>query len=149
MAIDLVERVPEWEREAETYEQKARALRQMIDAVRVLNGDAARLFAVPVAVAESGTRTNQYAPDEGPRGRDAVRRIVSERPGIWRVADIKSEVRRRGWPSSGAAIETAIKRLNSDGEAVWVGRGAYRFGHEPGADETEPESVNPHDDAVR
>jgi hypothetical protein len=127
MSLDLVTRVPEWERQAEVFERKARALRQMAEAVRVLNGDADRLFGVdeprPVG-------TNQYPTREGPRGRDAVRRIVEQRPGEWLVKEIKRVNRENGWPSSDSNIETAVSRMARGGEAVKVpGRkGLYRFG---------------------
>lgn len=125
MPSDLLDRIPGWEREAERFEEKARALRQMIESVRVLNGDAARIFAMGEV-----QRTNQYSTDEGPRGRDAVRRITAEKPGLWRVADIKKVNRERGWPSSPAALDTAVARLAASGHAVKVKKGIYRFGAE-------------------
>jgi hypothetical protein len=122
MSSDLIARLPEWEAEADQHDQKARALRQLIDAVRILNGDAERLLTLS---------PNGDSPPEGfPRGREAVRRITRERPGIWRVRDIKAEVVKRGWPSSASAIETAVKRLQIDGEAEWIKKGHYRFGGE-------------------
>jgi hypothetical protein len=123
MSSDLLDRLPQWELEADALEAKARALRQMVEAVRVLNGDAARLFD---QIHSNGLRT--YPGEPKPRGREAVRRIVSERPGIWRVQEIKQQVKDRGWPSSPSAIETAVKRLSLDGEAKWVSRGVYQFG---------------------
>ena len=127
MSTDLLSRIPEWEREAEVFEQKARALRQMADAVRVLNGDAARLFGEETV---AGVRTNQYPTDRGPRGREAVRRITSERPGKWLVKDIKRINREFGWPSSDDSIVTAVVRMAAAGEATKIpGRkGLYEFG---------------------
>jgi hypothetical protein len=123
MPIDLLDRIPEWEREAERFEAKARALRQMVESVQVLNGDANRILGLGEI-----SRTNQYSTAEGPRGRDAVRRITSERPGIWRVADIKKVNRERGWPSNDTALETAVVRLAANGEAVKIKKGTYSFG---------------------
>lgn len=123
MPSDLLDRIPEWEKEAERFEEKARALRQMVESVRVLNGDAARILALGDV-----RRTNQYSTDEGPRGREAVRRITAEKPGLWRVADIKRVNRERGWPSSDTALETAVARLAADGLAVKVKKGTYKFG---------------------
>jgi hypothetical protein len=126
METDLLARVPEWEREADVFEEKARALRQMAEAVRVLNGDAARLFALPAPTAA----VNQYATGRGPRGREAVRAIVSERPGRWFVRDIKQINRQRRWPSDDAGIETAVIRMAKAGEAKRIAgrRGYYDFG---------------------
>jgi hypothetical protein len=134
--IDLVSLIPEWLREAESFEEqsrvlegKARALRQMVESVQVLNGDAGRLltFAAterqPVVV----KRTNRFDPADGPRGRAAVRLIVGERPGIWKLREIVAESKRRGWPSSRNALSTAVARLQQDGEAEWVSKGVYSF----------------------
>jgi hypothetical protein len=127
MSADLLSRIPDWEREAEVFEQKARALRQMVEAVRVLNGDAARLLLFEV---ERPVGTNQYATGNGPRGRQAVRAIVTERPGAWLVKDIKRINRERGWPSADDGIEQAVSRMARAGEAIKVRgrRGLYRFG---------------------
>ena len=122
MTDDLLDRLPELERQAEECERQARALRQIIEGVRALNGDAAHVLGLP-----SETGRNQYTPAAGPRGRSAVREIVSERPGDWKLKAIKSEVRQRGWPSSPEAVDTAVKRMHADGEAVRVGHGIYRF----------------------
>jgi hypothetical protein len=120
------------------FERKALALRQMAEAVRVLNGDAERLLAVthvrtsPVVVTQPALGTNQYPTDIGPRGRTAVRMIVAERPGEWFVRDIKRINRERGWPTDDSGIETAVFRMAKAGEAVKIrGRkGLYRFGAE-------------------
>ena len=119
MTVDLLARLPELEREAEGHEQKARALRQIIEGVRTLNGEAARLF--------GSANGNAPLHVDAPRGREAVRRIVAQRPGVWRVRDIKREVKLRGWPSSPTAIETAVKRLQEGGEAEWISKGVYQF----------------------
>lgn len=72
----------------------------------------------------------------GPRGREAVRIIAAEQPGVWKVKDIKDEILRRGWPDPGTGAEAALKRLAAAGEAERVGHGTYRIGrqqHEPAA----------------
>jgi hypothetical protein len=128
MPADFIARLPELEQAAKEHERKARALRQIIEGVRALNGDAVRLLSNET---EGGAdRVNQYKPEDGPRGREAVRQIVAERPGIWRVADIKREVQLRGWPSPMTAIDTAVARMAAAGEAEKIpGRkGLYKFG---------------------
>ena len=128
MTTDLLARIPDLEREAQEYERKAHALRQIIEGVRALNGDASRLFPPPTPVVQSRTVVaTRFPREDGPRGREAVRLIVSQRPGVWKLVDIKREVQRRGWPSSSAAIDTAVGRLQKDGEASWVKKGVYRF----------------------
>ncbi len=128
MPTDLLSQIPKWEQEAEDHERKARALRQIIEGVRSLNGDASRLFNVDAANGSGRKRTNQYSPDDGPRGREAVRLIVAARPdGLWKTSEIKAEVARRGWPSSAAGIDTAIKRMEIAGEAKREDTGLYRF----------------------
>ena len=122
---DLTHKIPEWEREAQEHERKAHALRQIIEGVRALNGDAGRLFGFtpkPAVVAPE-----RYRSDDGPRGRDAVRRIAAERPGTWKVKDMKAEIIARGWPDPGTGTEAAMKRLAASGEATKVGQGLYRF----------------------
>ena len=108
--IDLVSLIPEWEREAQDFEAraegmlaKAAALRQMVESVRVLNGDASRLFQLAIEPSPAPfpvlPRTTRFDPKDGPRGRDAVRLIVGERPGVWKARDIKRINAERGWPS--------------------------------------------------
>ena len=127
MSQDLLSRIPEWEREAEVFERKAHALRQLIESVRVLNGDAARLFALPET---RPVGANQYPTGKGPRGRDAVRAIVATRPGRWLIKDIKRVNRDNGWPSDDNGIETAVIRMAKAGECVKIPgrRGYYDFG---------------------
>lgn len=101
------------------------ALRQIIEGVRALNGEAGRLFGLtpkPVAVT-----TNRYSTDQGPRGREAVRKIAAERPGVWKVSEMKAAIIERGWPDPGTGTEAAMKRLAASGEATKVGQGLYRF----------------------
>ena len=129
MTIDLLAQIPEWEREASSHERKARALRQIIEGVRTLNGDAARLFGIDALMAASSLSEE---PAEAPRGRAAVRRIVAERPGPWKVIEIKRQIQMRGWPYSASGVEAACRRLVADGEAERITKGVYRFGaHAP------------------
>jgi hypothetical protein len=119
--MELFERLPELEVQAEDFERKARALRQIIEGVKALNGDAAALLDSPLHI-------NGGPGDKPPVGRDAVRRIVADRPGVWKVKDIKREAKARGFPISAAGVEKAVMRLAETGEAHREGYGAYRFG---------------------
>jgi hypothetical protein len=70
---------------------------------------------------------------ESPRGRDAVRRVMQERPhDVWRLTSLVGEITRRGWidpeardPAS--AIRVAARRLADTGEIEKVGTGRYRL----------------------
>jgi hypothetical protein len=65
---------------------------------------------------------------DAPRGRDAVRRIVSKRAGIWTLAELRAEMEARGWFTSANGLEAAAKRLcDVNGEGRRVGRGRYVF----------------------
>jgi hypothetical protein len=126
MSDQLVAQLPAMEREAGQLERRAHALRQIIEGIKALNGDAT-LFDVALAPNGNGNG-NGHSEPEGPRGREAVRQIVTERPGaVWSLTQIKRENRRRGWPSPDKAIETAVSRLRANGEAERVSTGKYRF----------------------
>ena len=62
-----------------------------------------------------------------PRGRKAIRTIVAERPGLWSLADLREEMKRRGWFTSPKAVEVAVTRLCQRGEARKAGTGLYEF----------------------
>lgn len=146
--IDLIPLIPMWLREADEYEgeaeiliSKAQALRQMVEAVQILNGATSRVVGPspeseepvepnlqpPSHTFTPQRRTNRFDPADGPRGRDAVRLIVSERPGKWSLREIAKASAMRGWPSTRNALATAVQRMASEGEARWVGKGYYEF----------------------
>jgi hypothetical protein len=63
-----------------------------------------------------------------PRGREAVRRIVARRPGIWTMAELRAEMEREGWFTSATGLEAAVKRLiDVNGEGRRIGKGRYLF----------------------
>ncbi|MCZ7589092.1 MAG: hypothetical protein M5U27_09635 [Gaiella sp.] len=157
MTSDLVERLPELEREAEDYERKAHAIRQIIEGVRALNGEA------HVILAPRPVRSRP--PADTPRGRAAVVALMSEKaPGWeWDLQEIKLEIVERGWAPSPKAVEIAVKRAWNHGEIEPAGRpgaGLYRLvvrrdgaqlpiGHRQGMPDREeaagggPETVSP------
>lgn len=125
---ELLARIPDLEREADSYERKARALRQIVDGVRALNGDAETVLA-PKFLEQNGTLFVARPRDErGPRGRQAVRRVMAEQPDrVWKVIDVKREVLRRGWSPSPKAVEAMVRALYEAGEIELVKYGHYKL----------------------
>ena len=128
MPTDLVAQLPEMEREAEEYETRARALRQIIAGIRALNGHAVEIEE-PRLLEQNGTVFVARPQDErGPRGREAVLRIMSESPGrVWKVIELKREILGRGWAPSPKAVEANLKRMRQMGEVVCPRYGFYRL----------------------
>lgn len=67
-----------------------------------------------------------------PRGKEAVRIIMSESPRVWKASDLVAEVVRRKWidPNAkhpDAAVRVATARLLRDQVIERVGPGRYRF----------------------
>jgi hypothetical protein len=133
---DLLKRLPEMEREAEEHEARARALRQFIAAVHALNGHAQDV-SEPRFVEQNGTVfvAGQLDPN-GPRGKEAVRRVMGERPArIWKVIELKREILGRGWAPSPKAVEANLKRMRELGDVECPRYGYYRLvAHEGGAE---------------
>lgn len=134
-----MEALPELEAELQVAEgqerearERAEALRGIIENVKKLNGHAGAIRLVttapeqpapPFARAEAETAEKPAHPV----GRTAVRAIVSERPGIWTLADLVAELERRGWLTNRKATEVAVHRLMNSGEARRVRTGVYEF----------------------
>jgi len=133
MTSDLTSRVPHMEREAAEHEQKARALRQIIAGIRALNGNADGL-SEPRFLEQNGTVfVAQALSQNGPRGREAVLLVMSERPMYaWKVIELKRELLGRGWSPSPKAVEANLKRMRKTGEVVCPRYGYYQLAaHEP------------------
>ena len=124
-AADILARLPDLERQAEEYERKARALRQVAEGMRQLNGELSLFF--PEMAPAAAEARDEKAKTSGPRGREAVRIIVSERPGIWALTDRMAEMQLRGSFTSRKATEVAVKRLCDRGEGRRIGTGRYVF----------------------
>ena len=78
-----------------------------------------------------------------PRGREAVRRIVRERPGVWTLTELRAEMEKRGWFTTATGLEAAAKRLceiNKEGKRD--GRGRYVFPSNYGEEVTGEASAN-------
>jgi hypothetical protein len=132
----MLARLPEMEREAENYERKARALRQIIEGVKALNGRADAILA-PRFVEQNG-KVFVAAPQDrrGPRGIEAVRQVMaSDSERVWKVIELKNEILRRGWAPSPKAVEANVKRLRELGEITSVAYGYYKLASQE-ADET-------------
>lgn len=128
MTSDLLARLPAMEREAEQHEARARALRQFVAAVRALNGHAADISDARF-VEQNGTVFVAARLDEsGPRGREAVRRVMAERPThVWKVIELKRELLSRGWAPTPKAVEANLKRMRELGEVVCPRYGYYKL----------------------
>lgn len=137
------------EREAEAMEHAAAAYRKLIEATRDLGEERVAAILAPMVNGSNGNgHAEPVAPtgaedisEDGPRGREALRLIVHERPGLWTLADLRAEMKRRGWFTSNKGVDVAVTRLVASGEARRAGRGRYEFfapNGKEGAGESEP-----------
>jgi hypothetical protein len=110
--------------ERDEAERRRVALQKIADGLRDLNGHAADALASDSQLAF--TLPVEKLPKQ-PRGREAIRLIVRERPGIWTLAQLREELKRQGWFTSNKAVEVAAKRLRQNGEARFVRPGVYEF----------------------
>ncbi len=121
------------EQQAEALERDAAAVRKLVDAARDLGGERVATLLAPMLtrngdgnVASASAVAND-ATENIPRGREAIRLIVRERPGLWTLAKLRAEMKRRGWFTSNKSVDVAVMRLTASGEARRVGRGRYEF----------------------
>ena len=122
----LEEQLAEAKIEARITQERVEALEQVIGGIRRLNGRAGNISL------DSDKRPPLFAVDngqleDGPRGREAVRIITRERPGIWPLKDLAAEMVRRGWAKNSKSVEVAVHRLANNGECRRVGIGVYEF----------------------
>ena len=125
----VVERL---EQGADDAGREAARLRELVERGRELGGDA---LAELGALLGSETTSNGHTsgrPAHVPRGREAVRRIVRDRPGIWTLSELREEMRTRGWFTSSKGLEVAVVRLCEAGECRRVSKGRYEFPPERG-----------------
>jgi hypothetical protein len=122
------------EEQAVALERDATALRKLSEAAQELGEERVRALLAPVLNSNGngsprrGTDQDEPVVDEdAPRGREAVRRIVRERPGIWTLREIRAEMQRRGWFTSNKGVEVAVMRLANNNEARRIGKGRYEF----------------------
>lgn len=120
------------EREAAAAERRAVALKKFVEVAKDLGDDGLAEVIGLLSEQANGRTTNgngrqDESPDK-PAGREAIRRIVSERPGVWTMAELKAEMVSRGWFTTDKGIEAAVSRLirlNKAGKRL--GRGRIKF----------------------
>lgn len=126
------------EKQAEALERDAAAVRKLVDAARDLGEERVAVLLAPMLGQNGNGNGNGHAAaptpkvsaepvENTPRGREAVRLIVQERPGLWTLAKLRTEMKRRGWFTSNKGVDVAVTRLAASGEARRVGRGRYEF----------------------
>ena len=126
--------IAQLEERAEEATRQADRLRKMVELARELGDEGLAELAVLIAPAETNGHTNgngnghaTRAKPDGPRGREAVRLIVKERPGLWTLKELRAEMEQRGWFTSPKGLDVAVKRLADKGEGRRVGVGQYEF----------------------
>lgn len=125
-------------RETEAAERRAVALRKFLEVAQELGEEG--LAEVMALVAPAQAETEYHAThgtikfrvvagdSDQPSGREAVRRIVADRPGVWTLAELKEEMVARGWFTSDKGLEAACSRLSRlNGEARRIRKGTYVF----------------------
>ena len=127
----------EYEAAAEKFQAKAAAIRQIVEGIKALNGDAQ---AILTRRFDAHKVEFKIAPldENGPRGTKAVIRVMREQPDrVWKVVEIKKEMLRRGWAPTPKAVEASVSRLRETGELTPVGYGFYKLPPASGASEVE------------
>ena len=128
--------------QVERMQREADAVRKLMEATRELGEERVRALLGPVLNLTGGNGSGhgvvalfpapapapvaEIPPDE-PRGREAVRLIVHERPGLWTLAELRAEMQGRGWFTSNKGVDVAVTRLCASKEARRVGKGRYEF----------------------
>ena len=141
--------LPELERQAEEFEMKAHAIRQIIAGYRTLNGDAAAILTRRSF--EAHRTAFEIAPpaQNGLRGPRAVLHVMAEAPHRdWKVIELKREMLRQGLAPTPKAVEASVKRLREDGRIIPTTYGHYKLA-DPAAEKSasneqaDPEEVLP------
>lgn len=120
--------LPELERQAEEFEMKAHAIRQIIAGYRTLNGDAAAILTRRSF--EAHRTAFEIAPpaQNGLRGPRAVLHVMAEAPHRdWKVIELKREMLRQGLAPTPKAVEASVKRLREDGRIIPTTYGHYKL----------------------
>ena len=121
--------------ELERLEAKISRLQEQAGALRqVKSGIEAYLGISTVATDSAGTAVIVANANEEPRGKEAVRRVMAERPGYaWSVPEIKDAVLAKGWIADNKrvleAVRTNLGRAMESwpDQIAWVSRGRYMY----------------------
>jgi hypothetical protein len=126
--------------QAEDAERRAKRLHEMAEFAERLGEDGLSEFVAMIAVEapDGNGHINGNSKENVPRGREAVRQIVAERPGIWTMAELRAEMKHREWFTSNKGLDVAVSRLCESGEGQRVGRGRYVFPRKEGAIDSDP-----------
>lgn len=110
-------------RDEEEAARRVLAIRKIVEGLRDLNGHASDVFGEPqqLAVLLPVEKVSR------PRGREAVRRVVSDRPGLWSLHELREAMKEHGWFTSAKAVEVAVTRLCESGDAARIAKGVYKF----------------------
>jgi hypothetical protein len=138
-----VQRADDDVRDASTRRLRAQrrieALSQIVTGLQLLHAEQEdpQRERLPVGGDEATVRLKLTAyghEGDEPRGKEAVRIIMSEAPRTWKASELVAEVLRRKWidpeaKNPDAAVRVATARLHRDGliERVGVGRYRYKF----------------------
>lgn len=128
-----VEQLEAAERELEHVQQRASALRKMVEAYRELYPDLTVSNGTPPASSEASESRVRVAPQpKAPRGKRAVTQVVSETDELLTVGEILERLEERGTaPASEEALRTTLNRMfKNDGKlekGEKDGRLAYRW----------------------
>lgn len=123
------------EQQAADAEQRAARLRRMVELAQELGADGLAEFIDLLGSDKPGMNGNHDGKANGheavaervPRGREAVRQVVAERPGLWTLSQIVEEMTLRGWFTSRKGAEVAVSRMLADGEGRRERKGVYEF----------------------
>jgi hypothetical protein len=120
------------EREAEEATRLAERRKKIVELARALGDDGlselVALIGPDASTNGNGNGNGHKADPDAPRGRKALRIIVRERPGVWTLSALRTEMEVRGWFTSASGLEAAAKRLcDVNGEGRRIGRGRYVF----------------------
>jgi hypothetical protein len=132
---DLIDQIPDLERQADEFERKAHAIRQIIAGVRALNGEAGALLMRRQFASHRIEFETAPLATVGPRGPQAVLTVMRERPDHeWKVVEIKQEMLRRGWAPTPKAVEASVAKLRGRGRIEVVRYGYYKLAADPSGD---------------
>jgi hypothetical protein len=121
----------EFDRKAGEFAGKAEAIRQIIGGVLALNGDAQSVLTRRSFISHGSAFETRPRDPSGPRGREAVLRVMGEQPTKrGKVVEVKRQMLRRGWAPSPKAVEATIAGMRAAGLIEPAGYGYYKLATE-------------------